>query len=169
MWRYSAAMFNKDQHIETRKSKYDNFRPNNHMMRRAETTATPNRHQRSYSPKALRVLRGPGEKYGERSHWVVCDDAGYAELYLMPDSEAYYENTLYVENLVVKEGFRGRGFGRRLCHKIELFAKNIGVEYIQLDSERESYGFWRKMGYREIDEVYYQNKIAMIKRLKPPL
>lgn len=109
------------------------------------------------------VIRGPKEDYKPGSHWVVADENGHAELVLMDDARAYKKNTLYIENIVIKEHLRGRGFGKRLFHKIEIFARNLGVEYLQLDSEKDVIVFWRKMGFKEIDVIYYKEKIAMIK------
>ena len=111
------------------------------------------------------VLRGPKEHYKQGSHWVVGDQYGYAKLQLMHDSKSYHENTLYIEHLAIKEPIRKRGHGRALYKKVELFAQNIGVDYIQLDSEQETVGFWNKMGFSEIDVIYYQNKKAMIKKI----
>lgn len=123
------------------------------------------RHRRSYSPSGLSVLRGPGEEYEAGSHWIVGDQHGYAEIRLMHDSKAYHYNTLYIENIVIKEPQRGHGYGRNLYQKIEEFARNINLEYIQIDSEQEANGFWHKMGFTDIDVIYYQNKTAMIKEI----
>jgi ribosomal protein S18 acetylase RimI-like enzyme len=113
----------------------------------------------------LIVLRGPKERYKQGSHWVVCDKHGYAELLLMPDSKSFHLNTLYIEHLAVKEPLRGRGYGKNLYLKVETFAHNIGVDYIQLDSEQEAVGFWSKMGFKALDTIYYQNKTALIKEI----
>ena len=122
------------------------------------------RHRRSYSPEGLMVLRGPKEKFKPGSHWVVADENGHAELILMDDARAYQKNTLYIENIVIKEPRRRRGYGRGLFHKIEVFARNLGVDYLQLDSEKDVIDFWHKMGFEEIDVIYYKEKTAMIKK-----
>ena len=85
----------------------------------------------------------------------------------MHDSRAYYQHTLYIENIVIKEPLRRRGYGRELYHKISSFAKNIHADFIQIDSEQEAVGFWRQLGFKEISVNYYHNKIAMIKEIKP--
>lgn len=130
------------------------------------TKSIKKRHQRSYSPDGLMVLRGPGEDYGPGSHWIVGDEHGYAEILLMDDCKAHQPNTLYIENIVIREHQRGHGYGHALYMKIEDFARNIGADFIQIDSEAEAVGFWDKMNYTKIDAVYYQNKTAMIKPVK---
>lgn len=111
------------------------------------------------------VLRGPGETYAPGALWLVGDNYGFAEIKLMDDSRAYRKNSLYIENIEIKKPLRGKGYGRALYRKVQLFAENLGVDFIQLDSEADAVGFWRKMGYTEIDVIYYQNKTAMIKEV----
>ena len=123
------------------------------------------RHWRSYAPVGLLVLRGPGEDYSKGSHWGVGDEHGYAEVVLMKDRDAVYPDTLYIEHIVVKEPERGNGYGRTLYMKVEEFARNVGAGWMQIDSEQEAVGFWRKMGYTELDRVFYKDKTAMVKRL----
>lgn len=48
---------------------------------------------------------------------------------------------------------------------MEEFARNVGVEWMQIDSEQEAVGFWRKMEYTKLDRVFYKDKTAMVKRL----
>ncbi len=123
------------------------------------------RHNRSYAPEDLKVFKGPRDEYKPGSYWVVGDDYGYAELLFMRNSDAFHDKTLYIENIVVKEPDRGKGYGRRLYKKIECFADNLGLEYIQIDSELEVVGFWKKLGFQEINKTYYKNKKAMIKEV----
>ena len=125
------------------------------------------RHMRSYAPVGLLVLRGPGEDYGKGSLWVVGDMHGYAEVILMKDRDAIHPDTFYVEHIVVKEQKRGNGHGRALYAMVEQFARNVGAEWIQIDSEPGAVDFWRKMNYTELDRVFYKDKTAMVKRLEP--
>jgi len=123
------------------------------------------RHTRTYSPEGLMVLRGPKEEYGKGSHWVVGDEHGYAEIILMKDRDALHPGTLYIEHIVIKEQERDNGYGRTLYTLVEEFARNVGAVWIQIDSEPEAVGFWRKMDYTELEKVFYKDKTAMVKRL----
>lgn len=123
------------------------------------------RHWRSYSPVGLLVLRGPREEYDKGSHWVVGDEHGYAEVILMKDRDALHPDTFYIEHIFIKELERGNGYGKTLYDKVEEFARNVGVEWMQIDSEQEAVGFWRKMEYTKLDRVFYKDKTAMVKRL----
>jgi GNAT superfamily N-acetyltransferase len=104
----------------------------------------------------LLVLRGPKEEYGKGSHWVVGDEHGYAS------------DTFYIEHIVIREQERGKGYGRTLYAKVEEFARNVGTEWMQIDSEPETVGFWKKMDYTELDRVFYKDKTAMVKRVRAP-
>jgi GNAT superfamily N-acetyltransferase len=111
------------------------------------------------------VIKGPGEDFGSGSHWILGDLHGFAEVTLMNHSSIYKQNTLYVENMTIKKSLRGRGFGSLLYKKIEEFARNIGAEFVQLDSEPDSVTFWLKMGFKRIDIIYFKDKIAMVKSI----
>jgi ribosomal protein S18 acetylase RimI-like enzyme len=109
------------------------------------------------------VIKGPGEEFGPGSHWVLGDLNGFAEVSYLTSPMMKQKNTLYIENMSIKESLRGRGLGRLLYLKIEEFARNIGTECIQLDSEPNSVFFWKKMGFKKIDVAYFKNKVAMFK------
>lgn len=123
------------------------------------------RHRRSYSPDGLMVLRGPGESYGEGSAWTLGDEHGYAQVVLLPDSRAIHPETLYIENIEVKTDRRGRGHGRELYRKTQVFAVNVGAAWIQVDSEEEAVGFWVKMGFTETGLRFYAEKRSLVKRI----
>jgi GNAT superfamily N-acetyltransferase len=111
------------------------------------------------------VLRGPRGVPEKGSRWILADDNGFAETLFMEDERAINPNTFYVENMEIKTQIRRKGHGRSLFLKIEQFAKNIGAEWIQIDSEIEALGFWEKMGFHETGREFYGNKINMIKKI----
>ena len=123
------------------------------------------RHQRSYSPPGLRVLRGPGDSYEKGARWMIADGHGFASVELMRDQSALHPDTMYIEHLEVSQGDRGQGHGRGLFRKVEVFAANVGVEWFQIDSEADAAGFWLRMGFLETGEVFYGGKVSMVKRV----
>ena len=123
------------------------------------------RYNRYYAPTGLMVLRGPRGVPEKGSRWILADDHGYAETIYMEDDKAINPNTFYIENLEIKTQVRRKGHGRNLYFKVEQFAKNIGAEWIQIDSETEALGFWEKMGFNETGREFYGNKINMIKKI----
>jgi len=130
------------------------------MQKRGEA-----RRRRSYTPEGLIVVKGPGERYGKGSVWVLGDEHGYLQAALLHDSRAIHPDTLYIENMEVKPGRRGRGHGRALYLKAERFAENVGAEWIQIDSEGEAVGFWAEMGFKETGRLFYAGKTSMVKRV----
>jgi GNAT superfamily N-acetyltransferase len=109
------------------------------------------------------VIKGPGENFGPGSHWTLGDLYGFAKVTLMNQALIYQQNTLYIEHMAIKKSLRGRGFGGLLYRKIEEFARNIGAQFVQLDSEPDSVLFWLKMGFKKMDVIYFKDKVAMVK------
>ncbi len=54
-----------------------------------------------------------------------------------------------LRSLVVKEEFRGKGYGRRLCQELIELAKQKGVEELYLLTTNAE-GFFRKLGFSVI-------------------
>lgn len=123
------------------------------------------RYERFYAPKDLMVLRGTRGLPKKGSRLILADIHGYAEVYYMLDKEAINQNSLYIENLEVKSHERRKGYGRRLYHKIEQLAQNIGAEWIQIDSEPDAVNFWKKLGFMKTHKEFYGKKVNMIKKI----
>jgi hypothetical protein len=123
------------------------------------------RHKRSYAPKGLKVLKGPGENYEKGSTWMVADPNGYVQLTFSRDEKVVYPNTVYIENIEINSLKRGQGLGVSLYNKVETFSMNIGAEWIQIDSEPEVVGFWVKMGFQVIDIIPEGKRVPMIKKI----
>jgi GNAT superfamily N-acetyltransferase len=111
------------------------------------------------------VLRGPVGEPKKGSRWILADSHGYAETVYLEDQKAINSNTFYIENLEIKTQQRKKGYGKILFSKIEQFAKNIGAEWIQIDSETDALGFWKKMGFKETEKEFYNNKVNMVKKI----
>lgn len=131
-----------------------------------EKVSQSRRHQRPYSPPGLRVLRGPGESYEKGARWMIADGHGFASVELMRDQSALHPDTMYIEHLEVSLGDRCQGQGRGLFRKVEVFAANVGAEWLQIDSEADAAGFWQRMGFQDTGKVFYGGKVSMVKRVQ---
>ena len=123
------------------------------------------RHKRSYAPSSLKVLKGPGENFKKGSTWMVADLNGYAQFTYRRDDNVVKSNSVYIENIEISPDRRGKGFGSNLYMKVEAFARNIGADWIQIDSELEVSGFWVRHGFRKLDITTEGKRIPMIKKI----
>jgi ribosomal protein S18 acetylase RimI-like enzyme len=126
---------------------------------------TKDRYRRPYAPDDLMVLRGPLNHFSKGSRWTLADINGIAQVVFLDESRAINESSLYIEHIEIKQNLRNRGFGRVLYEKLEEFAINIGANWIQLDSEQDVVGFWKKMGFQEVNKINFKNKVCMVKKL----
>ena len=123
------------------------------------------RHMRTYAPDGLKVLKGPGENFGKGSTWMVADPNGYAQFTYRRDENVVKSNSVYIEYIEINPERRGKGFGSGLYMKVEEFARNIGADWIQIDSESEVSGFWIRHGFRKLDITPEGKRIPMIKKI----
>lgn len=66
----------------------------------------------------------------------------------------------FINDLVVSEEYRGQGIGTRLIEKAELFFKEQGCDYTQLEvfaPNREALAFYQKLGF-EVNCYYLSKK-----------
>ena len=123
------------------------------------------RHMRSYAPSGLKVLKGPGENFEKGSTWMVADPNGYAQFTFRRDENVVKSNSVYIETIEINSAKRGRGFGSGLYMKVEEFARNIGADWIQIDSELDVSGFWVRHGFRKLEGTPEGKRIPMIKKI----
>lgn len=64
-----------------------------------------------------------------------------------------------IDNVVVAQEKQGKGIGRALVEYVEALAKSRGINIMRTDTTEnaegvpwKSYGFWRKMGYKDTGE-----------------
>ena len=64
-----------------------------------------------------------------------------------------------IDNLIVAREEQGKGIGRALVEYVEELAKSRGYDFIRTDTTEnakgvpwKSYGFWKKMGYKDTGE-----------------
>ena len=82
-----------------------------------------------------------------------------------------------IDNVVVAKEEQGKGVGRALVEYVEELAKSRGFSVMKTDTTEnaegipwKSYGFWRRMGYRDVGErvttKYGFKVIPLVKKLK---
>jgi GNAT superfamily N-acetyltransferase len=100
-----------------------------------------------------------GDKYREsiekdNAVVVVAEDDGdivgmaYGEIRI--PSRFSDERALELSGVVVRSGYRGRGAGRELVHEAARFAREHGVEWVELKTFAPNQGameFWDSMGF----------------------
>jgi len=92
--------------------------------------------------------------------FLVAEDDGAVKGYLLGCVHPTYSATGpvgYVEQVVVKEDSRGRGFGRDLVAGFETWARQSGCRLVAL-ATRYASGFYESMGYEE-SAAYFRKRL----------
>lgn len=66
--------------------------------------------------------------------------------------------SLILDDLFIKDEYRGRGIGRKVLRYIELYAKENGFKRLQFQSEltnKDAYKFYTKIGYSSAQMNFY--------------
>ena len=75
-----------------------------------------------------------------------------------------YEPYALIGGLVVKEGFRGHGVGKRLCEEAERWGRDCGCRIIRVTSRstrEDTHRFYERDGYRRIKmSVVFEKPLA---------
>ena len=78
--------------------------------------------------------------------------------------EQYWEGkVIIIEDLAVKEKYKRKGIGRLLINKVENYAKNNKIKYINFltNKKSKSIKFYKKLGYKLL-----KNTVAFKKKIK---
>ena len=71
-----------------------------------------------------------------------------------------------MRQVAVMDTYQGQGLGRKLIEQSESYIKNLGYEVIELNSRLYAKGFYEKMGYEVISEVFQEVGIDHVKMIK---
>lgn len=105
-------------------------------------------------PEVAAWIDGDDLREGRQVCFVAC-----VEGEVMGWVEASVERRLqtppfaFVGGLVVREGFRGRRVGQRLCEEVERWARGLGLSAVRLTSRStrtEAHRFYQRNGYRQV-------------------
>jgi ribosomal protein S18 acetylase RimI-like enzyme len=117
----------------------------------------------SYDRQVVRAaLEGLMHKPDFGRIWLICDDAapvGYVILTIGYSIE-YRGHDAFVDELYLRESYRGRGWGRAALTFVEQACRELGVRALHLEVERENtaaQAVYRKFGFEDQDR-YLLNK-----------
>lgn len=78
------------------------------------------------------------------------------------------ESTMIIGRIAILKQYRGKSLGNLLVTVLENKAKELGYCQIELSAQQRAQGFYEKLGYQAVNEVYYDEycpHITMIKLL----
>lgn len=69
----------------------------------------------------------------------------------------YDRNTkkYYLGRLCVLKEYRGRHMGEMLVREVEVRVKNLGGTVVALSAQVRASGFYEKLGYKKMGDIYY--------------
>jgi len=97
--------------------------------------------------------------------WVIRsggEAVGYFVLTLSYSLE-FRGRTAFIDELFIKEGYRGKGIGTRALEFLKDAARLLGVTALRLEVERKNagaHGLYRKAGFEDHDRHLMTNRIA---------
>jgi GNAT superfamily N-acetyltransferase len=102
--------------------------------------------------------------------WVIRygdEAAGYCVLTLSYSLE-YRGRSAFIDELFIKEAYRGKGIGTRALEFLKEIARALGVTALRLEVERKNVDarrLYRKAGFEDQDRHLMTNRIAEEKHL----
>ena len=126
------------------------------------------------SAEKLRESWSIGNRLKDNLEVFIAEDTGKLIGYMMYNVDA---DAGYIDDIVVAKDKQGKGIGKALVGYIEDRAKREGCSIMKTDTTENangvpwrSYGFWIKMGYKDVGERFPSNCafkiIPLVKRLK---
>ncbi len=97
--------------------------------------------------------------------WVIsygADAVGYCVLTLGYSLE-FHGRSAFIDELFIKEGYRGKGIGTRTLEFLKETARALGVTALRLEVEQKNVDaqrLYRKAGFEDQDRSLMTNKIA---------
>lgn len=66
------------------------------------------------------------------------------------------EKTIKVRQVAVSDNCRGQGIGRKMNDFIENWCKSSDIERIELHARKVAFGFYEKLGFKSVGEVFQE-------------
>ncbi|MCJ1656662.1 GNAT family N-acetyltransferase [Staphylococcus sp. NRL 16/872] len=77
-----------------------------------------------------------------------------------------YEEAAKIERVAILKEYRKYGYGHSLMTAIERFAKAQGYHRLVLNAQTQAQGFYEKLDYTPIGEVFLEENIEHVKMYK---
>ena len=84
-----------------------------------------------------------------------------ARMLLLEDGKTYK-----IGRIAVRQPYRGQGLGRRMVEVMEEKARELGGSRAELSAQVQAIGFYEKLGYRSVGEIYYEEHVPHVKMVK---
>ena len=66
------------------------------------------------------------------------------------------DGEIVLGRLAVKQEYRGRHIGEKIIKEVEKEAKMVGARFISLSAQVQAVNFYKKQGFQEKGEIYYE-------------
>lgn len=83
---------------------------------------------------------------------LYTDDKAVACIRFFYDSNS---KKYYLGRLCVLKEYRGRHMGEMLVREVEVRVKNLGGTVVALSAQVRASGFYEKLGYKKMGDIYY--------------
>ena len=81
---------------------------------------------------------------------VISSDEVFAVARLQPNTDKQAQ----IRYMAVDKAHERQGIGRQLVNTIEQHARDSGYKQISLDAREPAIGFYKKLGYQEVEKTY---------------
>lgn len=104
------------------------------------------------------------EHDGEGTRYIILLDEGYPVA-----TCRFYEldrERVMIGRVVVLPEYRGRELGRRVIAEAELWIRELGYQAIEIESRTVAAGFYRKLGYNQVDDAVIKSGVFECVRMR---
>jgi len=114
-------------------------------------------------PLGLKLSDQDLENEEKQYHFGVIENSSLiASVVIKPITEFKVK----LRQMIVLPEFQGRGVGRFLIDEVEKSLCNQGIEEIEMAARFSKKGFYQKLGYRSIGDIFFEVGIEHIKMNK---
>lgn len=111
------------------------------------------------------------EQHFKEEFDLIDDEATHIVLFLnnvpIGTGRFFIENDEHhVGRVAILKNYRNKGYGSIILKKLENKIRTLGGNKIVLSSQKQAIGFYKKLGYIETGNFYFEEKCPHIKMIK---